>query len=117
MINQKIRGHKLLTVELRAKLPPYRATEGENDPLAYVKFFTPDSSWYWYVVEFDGQDECYGLTFGPYVELGYWSLAELEALRGPWGLPVERDLAFKPTRLSEIKREHQAIEGDGARHY
>jgi hypothetical protein len=35
-------------------------------------------------------------------ELTYWSLGELEALRGPFGLRVERDLHFEPTRLSVI---------------
>lgn len=33
-----------------------------------------------------------------YPELGSVSLAELEALRGPGGLTVERPLFFKPTR-------------------
>jgi hypothetical protein len=35
-------------------------------------------------------------------ELGYFSLDELEQLRGPLGLPVERDLYWKPTLLSEL---------------
>jgi hypothetical protein len=116
MTNEKIRGHKLLTAQLRANLPKFYATENDTDPIARVKFFTPDSSWYWYVIEFDGQDALYCLVFGPYVETGYVSLSYLEALRGPWGLPVERDLAFEPKRLSAIKREHQAREGE-IRHY
>jgi hypothetical protein len=36
-------------------------------------------------------------------ELGYFSLSELESVRGPWGLPIERDLWFKPCPLSEVK--------------
>jgi len=37
------------------------------------------------------------------VELGYFSLSELTGIRGAFGLPVERDLSFEPTRLSEVK--------------
>jgi len=35
-------------------------------------------------------------------ELGYFSLSELENLRGLFGLKVERDLHFKPIRLKDI---------------
>ena len=34
------------------------------------------------------------------VELGYFALSELQSIRGKFGLPVERDLYFQPTRLS-----------------
>ncbi len=114
--NQVMRGHQLLTAELRQRLPAYRATEAERDPVAYVKFFTPDSSWYWYVTEFDGHDTFFGLVFGSYVEIGSFSLSELEELRGPLGLPVERDRFYEPKRLAEIKREHREREGE-IRHY
>jgi hypothetical protein len=33
-----------------------------------------------------------------YPELGYISLAEVAAVRGPFGLKVERDLHFKPSK-------------------
>ena len=38
----------------------------------------------------------FGLAIGLEIELGYWSLAELEQVRGPLGLPIERDLYFEP---------------------
>jgi hypothetical protein len=94
---------ELLTQEIRDKLPPIKATEGQGDPLAIVKLFHPMSNWTWYIVEFDGSDECYGLVIGFERELGYFSLRELEAI-GKDGkmLPIERDLYFKPTPLSQI---------------
>src|ERR1017187_4528458 len=46
-------------------------------------------------------------------ELGYVSLHELAAARGPLGLPLERDLHFEPTRTlsayAELAREHRRI--------
>jgi len=44
-------------------------------------------------------------------ELGYVSLNELEELRGPMGLPVERDLWWKPKTLEEIAPEMFRKEG------
>ena len=69
-----------------------------------LKFFTPDSSWTWYLTEYDPEERlAFGLVIGHERELGYFSFTELEQLRGPMGLPVERDLQFKPTPLSECK--------------
>ena len=96
---------KLLTKELRKQLPALGATENIKDPQAICKFFTPDSSWSWYITEFDQEDTFFGLAVGFEVELGYISLSELEATTGPLGLHVERDLYFKPTPLSEIRKQ------------
>ncbi len=93
---------RLLTQELRRKLPQLYTTEHEKDPVAVVKFFTPWTDWTWYAVEFDGEDLFFGLVHGFEKEMGYFSLAELEALRGPAGLTVERDRYFEPTRVSEL---------------
>jgi len=40
---------KLLTDELRAKLPALYSQEHEADPVVYAKFFLPGTSWTWYV--------------------------------------------------------------------
>ena len=78
---------------------------------AVVKFFTPDSNWTWYATEFDGEDRFFGLVVGQEIELGYFSLSELEEIRGPFHLPVERDLYFQPKTLAELKAEHQSQGG------
>ena len=44
----------------------------------------------------------FGLVFGHEREYGYFLLSELEEVRGPLGLPIERDLYFKPKPLAEI---------------
>jgi hypothetical protein len=95
---------KLLTKAIRSMLPPLGSTDRlPNDQVTVqAKFFTPDSSWTWFAMEFDGEDTLFGLVVGFEAEMGYWSLSELEATRGPWGLPIERDLWFKPTPLSQL---------------
>jgi hypothetical protein len=95
---------KLLTQELKRKLPPLYSTDGEGDEaIAQVKFFIPDSNWTWYVTEFDGDDTFFGLVDGTFLEKGYFTLSELESVRGPWGLKVERDLHFQPTALADLE--------------
>ena len=93
---------KLLTADLRTQLPQLYSQEEVEEPKAIAKFFTPDSNWTWYASEFDGVDTFFGLVDGFEKELGYFSLKELESLRGAFGLPVERDLWFEPTPLSEL---------------
>lgn len=95
---------KLLTAEIRRKLPPIGATEDKPDPKAVVKFFTPWTGWTWYATEFDGRDLFFGLVDGHEVGLGHFSLAELESVKGPFGLKIERDRGWKPTPLSEVRK-------------
>lgn len=96
---------KLLTKEIRKRLPGLHDTERHPDPVAVVKFFMPGTSWTLYATEFDREDTFFGLIEGFETELGYFSLSELESAQGPAGLKVERDRYFKPTPLSRLKGE------------
>jgi hypothetical protein len=93
----------LLTAEIKARLPQLGATENQADPIVQVKFFTPDAQWTWYATEFDGEDTFFGYVKGDFPELGYFSLSEIQAVRGRLGLPVERDQYFKPVPLSQVQ--------------
>lgn len=98
----------LLTKENRAQLPALYAQDGKGkDAVAYVKLFHPTSRYTLFVTEFDPED---GLLYGWCVsplgpdcdEFGYSSLEELTALRaGPFKLPLERDLHFRPQTIAE----------------
>lgn len=104
--DEKGKATDLVTDEIRSQLPPLGSQDGKGgQAVAHVKFFTPDSSWTWYVLEFDGEDTFFGLVHGFEKELGYFSLAELQSVRGPLGLPIERDLYWKPTTLEKIAAE------------
>ena len=59
-----------------------------------VKLFTPDAGCTWLLSELDQDDIAFGLCdlgMGD-PELDYVSLEELLSVRGPLGLPVERDI-------------------------
>lgn len=99
---------ELLDGEGRAVLPKLYSNERLGlDAVAPIKFFTPDSSWTWYPTEYDGEDTFFGLVSGLDVGLGYFSLTELESVRGHLGLPVERDLYFSPSTLQQLKKLHE----------
>ena len=88
-------------------IPALYTTEEIQDPLCQLKLFTPDANWTWYIIEMDDANElCFGYVVGVEKELGYFTISELESIRGALSLPVERDLGFRPTLLSEVKRLH-----------
>lgn len=104
---------KLLTKELRRQFPKLGETDGENPSKVKVvaKFFTPWTSWTWYATEgqpeLNEKDEEADFTFFGFVsglenELGYFLLSELEQIRGPYGLRIERDLYFEGHTLAEV---------------
>ena len=104
----RLRGHQLLPKNLREKLPPLYSQEALGlSALALVKFFTPDSNWTWYASEYDQEDTLFGLVSGLEVELGYFSLEELETTTGPRGLPIERDLHYRPETLGNLMKKHE----------
>jgi len=97
---------KLIPEQLIKKIPPLYATEELKDDVKFchVKLFTPDSNWSWYIMEIgEDRDLCLGYVIGLESELGYFSLKEIASIRGSLGLPVERDLSFKPTPLEKVK--------------
>ena len=103
---------ELLPQEIRDTLPPLGSQDGKGGKaVVHLKFFTPDSNWTWYVIEAEGVlsdsgDELdfqfFGLVDGHGRELGYFMLSELQQARGPLGLPIERDLYWKPKPLEQI---------------
>lgn len=103
---------KLLTQQIRKKLPPLYSQDGKGGKaVVYLKLFCPDSNWTFFATEFDGKDTFFGLVHGFEKEFGYFSLKELESVKGPMGLPIERDLYFKPKTLEEIAPELFKSEG------
>ena len=96
---------KLLTNEQLQSIPELYASTILKDPICKFKIFLPNSNWTWYIIEIDKSDynTCYGLVDGFEQELGYFTIRELENLRGLFGLKVELDVSFKPTKLSKIK--------------
>jgi hypothetical protein len=81
----------------------------DQDHAPVVKLFTPDANATWLISEIDPDEP--QLAFGlcdlnlGFAELGYVDLEEIRSVRGPLGLPVERDLHFEGTYPMSIYAE------------
>ncbi|KXF91845.1 transposase [Phaeobacter inhibens] len=86
------------------KLRLQRQEQGLDEPdlMPVVKLCTPDAACTWLLSELD--PDCPDIAFGlcdlgmGCPELGSVSVAELAAVRGRLGLPVERDQHFTATK-------------------
>jgi len=86
-----------LRANAEARLAALVAEKPEPDPVPVVKFFSPVGAATWLATELaeDGDTlfELADLGFGT-PELGSFSLSEIENVRLPFGLAIERDLHF-----------------------
>jgi hypothetical protein len=109
---------QLLDIETRKKLLILEIGEKKGlkaDAQVKLKLHMPDSDWLWYASAFDGQDVLFGLVVGTEIELGYFSLSELEEIKGPDSALVERDGDFEPTSLRELKIKHKQERNSSSR--
>lgn len=86
-------------------IPPIFQSIRQPDPIAKVKLFDPTGSWTWYIAGYDPSTRtAWGRVHGLEDEYGSISMAELVAVRGRFGLPIERDLHWEPRPLSQCER-------------
>lgn len=88
-------------------LPQLESTRSIFDPVVQACYFLPDCRRLWLVIEGCKRQDDY-LFFGCTIsqfrrEWGYFWLSEMQLLRGPLGMPIERDTVFSPQRLSLLQ--------------
>jgi len=68
------------------------------------KLFDLCGGWSWYIMSQDPKDPDYlwGIVDGFEVEMGSFSLSELEGAKSRFGLGIERDKWFKPQPAKEV---------------
>lgn len=97
---------KLITKELEARFKAVGSQEEVKDPIAICKFFNPTGRGNWFATEYDPTEKIffgYVSLFGDHNdEWGSFSLEELESLKLPFGLGIERDINFQEKPMSEI---------------
>jgi len=99
---------RLMTKELEKRFLKVGSQENIKDPVIIAKFFNPAGAGTWYATEYDPKEKMffgYVSIFGDWNdEWGYFSLAELESYKSPFGLGIERDLYWKEVRASTLTR-------------
>lgn len=80
-----------------ARIEALRRGEAAPDPVPVVRFFNPVGAATWLATELDEDGILFGvadLGFGC-PEMGSYALEELESIRLPFGLSIERDILFE----------------------
>jgi len=103
------RDMKLITASIQRKLIANHAIDdGSTKPP--LKLFCPWGAATWLINSIDPDDHDY--AFGlcdlgmDIAELGYVDLKELRSIKGPFGLRIERDMHFTPSKtLAEYAEE------------
>jgi len=99
---------KLLTKALIKQMPTLDETASLRieEQFAYAKIFNPMGGHTWYLTSYSEEEN---LAFGfvnlgdpQMAELGYISMHELESIRLPFGLKLERDRGFDKMPLQEL---------------
>lgn len=96
---------KLMTKEIeKAARKQYPKGADLENQRVVAKFFDPQGSWTWYLMNQDPEDPDYlwGIVKGFEVEMGSFSLSELQSVRGRLGLGMERDRSFSPMPAKEV---------------
>ena len=96
----------LLPEDIVEMIPRFGKTVLNHGPVFHLKWFTTDSSFTWYVSEFDPESKmAFGLVVGQFPIWGKFSATETTRVLLSLGLIVERDLEFKPCHSSTITDE------------
>lgn len=97
---------KLITKKIEnvlSKYPLYSQDNKGENAVAICKFFLQGYTWYVLEAQKNGNDyEFFGIVDGFEKEYGYFTLSQLQSLRGRWGLGVERDMYFEPTEVKNL---------------
>jgi len=107
---------KLLTKEIKAKLIS-NDKKGRDKPIeqeySVCKFFDPTGSWTWYAYSIDDDGYLFGYVAGSEPEYGLFHIKELEEVRLPFGLGIERDAYYRPELFKDITNRHLNIYAGG----
>ena len=98
---------ELLTKEITEKAQKQFGKGSDLDgQMIVAKFFNPVGSWTWYLMNLhEDKDYAWGIVDGNDVEMGSFSIKELESIVLPFGLGIERDILFDSVPASELWKE------------
>lgn len=83
---------KLVTKKLEERFSEVGSQANVDDPIIIAKFFNPVGAGTWYATEYWREER---------VIFGYTSIDELESLKLPVGLGIERDIYWEEKPFSE----------------
>lgn len=95
-----------MTKELETRFAEVGSQESNANPIVIAKYFNPCGAGTWYATEYDPANKMFfgyvSILGGWNDEWGFFSLEELETIRGPLGLGIERDLYCGEFPISKV---------------
>lgn len=89
------------------KLPKIGVVNHDDDLACKVRLFNPTGIGTWWIAAYDPETEiAFGVTQLQFTEVGDFYMPELVAIRGQFGLPLERDLYYSPMTIKEVLRDN-----------
>lgn len=96
---------QLMTPELEARFAEIGSQENSENPIVVAKYFNPVGQGTWYATEYDPITKIffgYVSIFGDWNdEWGTFALSDLEDLKLPLGMKIERDLYCGEKTINE----------------
>ena len=97
---------KLLTKEITEKATKQYDEGSDMEQMVVAKFFNPIGNGTWYLMNLaDDEDYAWGIVDMFAVEMGSFSMKELQSLELPLNMGIERDKYFEPIKASELWKE------------
>jgi|WetSurMetagenome_2_1015567.scaffolds.fasta_scaffold48608_6 hypothetical protein len=99
---------KLITSDLKKQFAKQgdTSTKDPSDVMVLAKFFCPWNAHVWFATDYyEDTKSCFGyvnLSDDQNAELGYFDIEEMEAIDGPFGLKIERDIHWVPRSLKLV---------------
>ena len=94
---------KLMTKEIQEKAEKQYDLGSDMEQIVVAKHFDAMGGWKWFLMNKKKDDSyCWGIVKGHEVEMGSFSIDELENIKLPFGMGIERDTLFEPMKAKDV---------------
>ena len=100
---------KLLTKEITEQAKEQYDKGSDMEQMVVAKYFNPIGNGTWYLMNLaDDEDYAWGIVDLFAVEMGSFSMRELQGIQLPLNMGIERDKYFEPIKADELWKELNA---------
>ena len=100
---------KLLTKKITEQAQEQYDKGSDMEQMVVAKYFDPMGSWRWFLMNMgQSEDYCWGIVDLFAIEMGSFSMRELQSIQLPLNMGIERDKYFEPVKASELWKELNA---------
>ena len=92
-----------MTKEIQKQAEKQYPLGSDMEQKVVAKYFNPAGRGTWYLMNTEpGSDYAWGIVNLFEVEMGSFSINELESIKLPFGLGIERDILFEPMKSNDV---------------